>query len=185
MPEREGFPPPEAIIPPTAESPGLEAVPDRPLSPEAEVVPSADQVEAIKHGGRSDDRGLREGEHRPEDEWDTEGKRTEVLREYTRGLGDLYDLLPHTAQIDKRDVLELVDHTDLRMLWPAPREDLAGAVVKEGLHERRKADFLARGLEVLREVIEMEAIKRAGDEWLDEQLARRAAPPTPPVRHET
>jgi len=103
--------------------------------------------------------------------------RTDIERQLTLFLGDLYDLLPHDSQskVDAKEVIELIPLTRLNTAIPLPfwRKLLAAAIERNGLTHKSKAEFISSGLAALDAMTGMQAIVEAGDRQLDESIAAK------------
>ncbi len=98
----------------------------------------------------------------------------EVLRRARRGLGDLYDLLPHNKKPDRDEIIDLIGQTELEDMLPGMRRILADAIRRDNLHEKKKAGFIEGGIKAIYSLyIYMEALKAGGDDYLEQRQAER------------
>ncbi len=110
--------------------------------------------------------------------------KTEIIQQVTRGLGDLFELCPKNREITKKDLVELIEHTELRLMLPGMREKLADNIIKTNTHRlENKAQFIGSALdtEAIKIYIDLEAGKAASDDILDRLRQERGGDRLPPA----
>ena len=98
-----------------------------------------------------------------------EKKRPEMIQLTTKGLGDLFELLPKDREIAKEDIVSLLEHTELRIMLPGMRDEFAKEAIKRQIHNiADKAQFITESLETdaMKMFIQAEAQKDSIDDSL-------------------
>ena len=86
----------------------------------------------------------------------------EMRRFVTRGLGDLFELLPKQGETKKEEVINLIAHTDLASMLPAMREKFANEMIRKKVNQAKdKADFIGKSLDTdaIKMFMHLEAMK--------------------------
>ncbi len=79
---------------------------------------------------------------------ETERNMPEMLRMATKGLGDLFEILPKDRETGADDIINLLEHTELRIMLPGMRKKFADEAIREKIHlAEDKPNFIARALE--------------------------------------
>jgi hypothetical protein len=115
-------------------------------------------------------RGNNEGkEEEPNAELAPEEKaeKEAVLEEFRQGLANLYNFLPHDKESGEKEIIEFIDQTNLRDLYPLPKKELAEAVKKEKLNMEPTEVFANRGLEILDIIIHIRGLNRAAEKRIE------------------
>ena len=134
-------------------------MPGRIPSPDSNFIDAAQQREA-PDSERDDNSPKTRAERIVREE--TNKLMPEMRHLVTRGLGDLFELLPKSRKANKQEVVDLIAHTDLALMLPAMREKIAGEMVRKKVDQARdKADFIGRSLETdaIKMFMHLEAMK--------------------------
>ncbi len=98
-----------------------------------------------------------------------EKRRPEMIQLASRGLGDLFELLPKDHDATKEDIISLLEHTELRIMLPGMRDEFAKEVIKKNIQNiEDEAQFIAESLETgaMKMFIQAEAQKISIDDSL-------------------
>ncbi len=91
----------------------------------------------------------------------------EVLQKARQRLAQLYELLPRDKSVSEKEIIDLIDHTDLAGLLPGMREKLAKPIVAGRLNEGPKAELIEKGVDALMIWIQGEAMDLSTQEVLE------------------
>lgn len=86
----------------------------------------------------------------------------EMHRRVTKGLNDLFELLPQQGKAKKEEIVSLIAQTDLALMLPAMREKFAREMVRKKVNQAKdKAEFIAQALETdaIKMFMHLEALK--------------------------
>ena len=109
---------------------------------------------------------------------ETEKLMPEMKRLVTRGLGDLFELLPNGRDVTKDDIISLIEHTDLNLMLPGMREKFADEAMREKLNRiKDKADFMGKSLETeaIKMFMHLEAMKGSSEAVLERLREERGS----------
>lgn len=97
-----------------------------------------------------------------------EAGRQEVFSEVKRGLGELYELLPHNKAIGAKELEALLEPTELaKKLPPTYKHDLVAVIRGQRLNQLSKEEFISIGVEVLGLWIHTQALVRSAKKKLE------------------
>lgn len=100
---------------------------------------------------------------------ETEKRMPEMIRLVTKGLGDLFELLPKDNNPSADIIVKLIEHTGLNIMLPGMRQKFADELVSKKINlVEDKADFIAQSLETdaIKMFAHLEAMKAGTDEVL-------------------
>lgn len=111
---------------------------------------------------------------------ETEKQKPEVLRMVTRGLGDLFELLPKNREASSEDIAKLIEHTELQIMLLGMREKFAREIIAKRIHRiEDKAQFISESLDTdaIKMFVHLESLKASTDDVLRRLREERESAP--------
>jgi len=138
-----------------------------------EVSNSSPDVKQTEQAESSDTEQNEEREQSPAERIgreETEKRIPEMIKLVTRGLSDLFELLPKNRDTEVKDIVNLIEHTELDIMLPGMRKKFAKEAIDQKIHLLKdKAEFISQslGTEAIKMFVHLEAMKAGSDATLE------------------
>lgn len=96
---------------------------------------------------------------------------TEIEKQVIEGFSMLYDMLPHSGEVDEKKILKILNTIKpLRSMTIPPREAIAGIIEHDDLHLEEKEDFIMelRSVPMVDLWMHAEALSKGADKSIEE-----------------